>query len=107
MLDFVVTENEFGKPVNADLSLGLATAPVLYAANEFPELLPLIERKFSQDGDVATAKELVLKSKGIEKTRQLAKAYCDAAIQDIQVLEPSRARTALIEITEAVLTRTK
>ncbi|KAJ3254818.1 coq1 putative hexaprenyl diphosphate synthase [Boothiomyces macroporosus] len=107
MLDFVVTENEFGKPVNADLSLGLATAPVLYAANEFPELLPLIERKFSQDGDVAIAKELVLKSKGIEKTRQLAKAYCDAAIQDIQVLEPSRARTALIEITEAVLTRTK
>ena len=25
---------------------GLATAPVLYAAEEFPELLPLIQRRF-------------------------------------------------------------
>jgi geranylgeranyl pyrophosphate synthase len=36
LLDFTVTADTFGKPVNADLSLGLATAPVLYAANEFP-----------------------------------------------------------------------
>ena len=31
-LDFTSTTYELGKPVAADLSLGLATAPVLYAA---------------------------------------------------------------------------
>jgi hexaprenyl-diphosphate synthase len=52
MLDFIVSADEFGKPVNADLSLGLATAPVLYAAETHAELWPLIERKFNQQGDV-------------------------------------------------------
>ncbi len=52
VLDFVVTSSQFGKPVNADLSLGLATAPVLYASDEFPDLIPLIERNFKQQGDV-------------------------------------------------------
>ena len=52
MLDFVVTADEFGKPVNADLKLGLATAPVLYAAEKYPQLFPLMERKFGGKGDV-------------------------------------------------------
>jgi hexaprenyl-diphosphate synthase len=52
MLDFVVSADQLGKPANADLKLGLATAPVLYASEEFPELLPLIERQFKAEGDV-------------------------------------------------------
>lgn len=52
MLDFVVSADELGKPVGADLNLGLATAPVLYAWEDYPELGPLIKRKFSQEGDV-------------------------------------------------------
>jgi hexaprenyl-diphosphate synthase len=52
MLDFVSSADTLGKPGKADLNLGLATAPVLYAAEEFPELNELIERKFSSAGDV-------------------------------------------------------
>lgn len=52
MLDFMVSQTELGKPVGADLKLGLATAPVLYAWEQFPELGPLIERKFSKEKDV-------------------------------------------------------
>lgn len=51
MLDFTVTAAELGKPAGADLKLGLATAPVLFAWEEYPELEPLIKRKFSQKGD--------------------------------------------------------
>lgn len=51
MLDFTVSAAELGKPAGADLKLGLATAPVLFAWEEFPELEPLIKRKFSQKGD--------------------------------------------------------
>ena len=34
LLDFVSSENIMGKPAAADLKLGLATAPVLFAAHQ-------------------------------------------------------------------------
>ena len=37
LLDFVSSEQEMGKPTAADLHLGLATAPVLFAAQEVRE----------------------------------------------------------------------
>jgi hexaprenyl-diphosphate synthase len=52
LLDFTVSAADLGKPAGADLKLGLATAPVLFAWEEFPELGPLIKRKFSEEGDV-------------------------------------------------------
>jgi len=41
-----------GKPGGADLQLGLATGPVLYAWEEHPEMGELIDRKFQNLGDV-------------------------------------------------------
>lgn len=53
MLDFSVDEGSFGKPSGgADLRLGLATAPTLYAWEEFEEMGPLIKRRFEGKGDV-------------------------------------------------------
>ena len=34
LLDFVATSAQLGKPAGADLSLGLATAPVLFASQK-------------------------------------------------------------------------
>jgi hypothetical protein len=53
MLDFVGSTDDLGKPTSVDLQLGLATAPVLYALEEYPELEPIIKRKFEGDGDIA------------------------------------------------------
>jgi hexaprenyl-diphosphate synthase len=52
MLDYTAPSTILGKPTNADLSLGLATAPVLFAWSEYPELGPMIKRKFEDVGDV-------------------------------------------------------
>ena len=52
LLDFVGQQHEFGKPVGQDLNLGLATGPLLYAIEEYPELQQLSDRNFNQDGDV-------------------------------------------------------
>lgn len=51
MLDYTVSGSELGKPAGADLELGLATAPLLFAWKQNPELGPLVGRKFSQEGD--------------------------------------------------------
>jgi hexaprenyl-diphosphate synthase len=53
MLDYTRSEEELGKPAGADLELGLATAPLLYAWKANPELGALVGRKFEQEGDVA------------------------------------------------------
>ncbi len=52
MLDYTVSEEELGKPAGADLELGLATAPLLFAWKENAELGTLVGRKFSEAGDV-------------------------------------------------------
>jgi len=52
MLDYTAPSTILGKPSNADLALGLATAPVLFAWDQYPELGPMIKRKFEKTGDV-------------------------------------------------------
>ncbi|ORX87171.1 terpenoid synthase [Basidiobolus meristosporus CBS 931.73] len=107
MLDYTTSADEFGKPVGADLKLGLATAPVLFAWEEFPELGQLIKRKFSTKGDIEQAYDLVWRSNGIVQTRKLAESYCQKAINAVQQLPPSQAREALIQLAHKVVTRTK
>lgn len=53
MLDYTRSAKELGKPAGADLELGLATAPLLFAWRENPELGTMVGRKFGQPGDVA------------------------------------------------------
>ncbi|KAF9993692.1 coq1 putative hexaprenyl diphosphate synthase [Modicella reniformis] len=107
MLDFTVSSEELGKPAGADLKLGLATAPVLFAWEEYPELGKLIKRNFDQEGDVGTAWNLVLKSQGLEQTRRLAQSHCQKAIAAISQLPDSQAKMALIQLTEMALVRKK
>ncbi len=52
MLDYTISEKELGKPAGADLELGLATAPLLFAWKQNQELGALVGRKFTEPGDV-------------------------------------------------------
>ncbi|KAE9398250.1 terpenoid synthase [Gymnopus androsaceus JB14] len=98
-------EDTLGKPGGADLQLGLATGPALYAWEEHPEMGPLIERKFRELGDVELARDLVRKSAGVERTRALAIAYATQARDVLQPLPESEARAALEALTERVIKR--
>jgi len=53
MLDYTISGEELGKPAGADLELGLATAPLLFAWKNNKELGSLVGRKFAKEGDVA------------------------------------------------------
>lgn len=61
LLDFVSSKDELGKPAANDLKLGLATAPVLFACEKFPELNEMIIRRFSEPGDVEKTYDAVMK----------------------------------------------
>ncbi|GAA5860041.1 hypothetical protein JCM8547_003069 [Rhodosporidiobolus lusitaniae] len=108
MLDFTASAAELGKPGGgADLKLGLATAPALYAWDEFPQLGEMIERKFANEGDVEEAKTLILRSSGAARTFALAESHSSAAIVALRQLPESDARDALEKIARDVLTRKK
>lgn len=48
------------QPACADLNLGLSTAPVLYASEEFEfEMIPMMSRRFSKEGDVQRAFDII------------------------------------------------
>ncbi|XP_076428668.1 all trans-polyprenyl-diphosphate synthase PDSS1 isoform X2 [Peromyscus maniculatus bairdii] len=80
VLDFTSCSHQMGKPTSADLKLGLATGPVLFACQQ---------------------------SDGVQQTTYLAQQYCREAVREIRKLRPSTERDALIQLSESVLTRDK
>jgi hexaprenyl-diphosphate synthase len=107
LADFEGTAASLGKPALADLQQGLATAPVLFAAQQFPNLVPLIERKFSTPGDVSVAINCVTNANGLLLTRRLAIAHGQLALNSLSELHPSPAKTALAALVSRVLNRTR
>lgn len=74
---------------------------------QFPELNPMIMRRFQEPGDVQKAFEFVHKSDGLEQTQFLARQHCDEAVRVISSLKPSIEQKALITITDKLLNRSK
>ena len=107
LLDFTVSADQLGKPAAADLKLGLATAPVLFAAEKFPELNTMIGRRFSEAGDVETAFQLVRESGGLQETKNLARRRCETAVASLENFVSSPYKLALVELCDKVINRIK
>ncbi|EEC45328.1 predicted protein, partial [Phaeodactylum tricornutum CCAP 1055/1] len=108
ILDFTAAATVLGKPALADMDLGLSTAPILYAAQEFPHLKPLVMRRFKEKGDKQAALEALYKSDvAMDKARALARFHAQRAVDALLRLPPSESRNALVRLTHAVITRKK
>ena len=107
MLDYTISAAELGKPAGADLELGLATAPLLFAWKDNRDLGVLVGRKFSAEGDVETARTLVARSSGLEQTRALAQEYADKAVHAISSFPDCEAKQGLIEMCTKAMNRRK
>jgi all-trans-nonaprenyl-diphosphate synthase len=105
ILDFTSPTEVLGKPAGSDLASGNLTAPVLYALEEKPYLKVLIEREFSEDGDLEEALELVKSSEGIARSRKLASEHGKLALRYLHSLKPSDSSEALAELINYVLSR--
>ncbi|EPQ65546.1 BgtA-20451 [Blumeria graminis f. sp. tritici] len=105
LLDYTVDEKELGKPAGADLKLGLATAPLLFAWQHNEELGLLVGRKFACEGDVSRARHLVLQSDGISRTRALAEQYAQQAVESIKLFPNSEAKDGLEEMAVKAIKR--
>lgn len=107
LLDFVSSKDAMGKPTAADLKLGLATAPVLFACEKYPELNAMIMRRFQEPGDAERAFELVHKSQGLEQTRFLAKKHCLEATRLAGKIAESPYQKSLLVVPDLIVNRMK
>jgi all-trans-nonaprenyl-diphosphate synthase len=105
ILDFTGSTEVLGKPAGSDLVSGIITAPALYAMEEKPLLEVLIEREFSEIGDIEQALALVRESKGIERSRELAAYHTKQAIDHLKCLKPSESAKSLLELTDYAINR--
>ncbi|XP_052179662.1 solanesyl-diphosphate synthase 1, mitochondrial isoform X7 [Diospyros lotus] len=113
VLDFTGTSTSLGKGSLSDIHHGIVTAPILYAMEEFPQLHAVVDRGFDNPADVDLALDYLGKSRGIQKTRELAAKHASLAAAAIDSLPESddedvqRSRRALVDLTQRVITRMK
>jgi all-trans-nonaprenyl-diphosphate synthase len=105
ILDFTGNDLQLGKPAASDLASGYLTAPALYALRERPALAGLIEREFSQEGDLEQALDLVRGCEAIPRSRALAEQFAREAGEALAWLPPSEPRSALRALPDYVLSR--
>ena len=107
ILDFVSDSKTLGKPALNDMREGLATAPVLLALPEYPEVRDLINREFKGEGDVEQGLA-VARSVGLERTRHLALLHLRKALDSLTMLpHDSKAVQALGSLARLIYERVK
>ncbi|CAL5326928.1 unnamed protein product [Camellia sinensis] len=113
VLDFTGTSTSLGKGSLSDIRHGIVTAPILYAMEEFPQLRAVVDRGFDNPADVDLALDYLGRSRGIQRTKELAAKHANLASAAIDSLpenddeDVQRSRRALVDLTHRVVTRTK
>jgi len=107
ILDFTGASAALGKPAQADMALGLATAPVLFACEQSPTLKPLIMRRFKEKGDVVKAVEMALKTDCVAKSYELAEFHAQRAVEALQRIPASENTQALLKLLHLAISRDK
>eukprot|EP01035_Chromulina_nebulosa_P020103 gene20103-26100_t len=107
ILDFTGASASLGKPAQADLQLGLATAPILFAYEQIKELRPLIERRFKEKGDVQKAISLATTTNCVERSYKLAEFHTQQAVNALYRLPNNESRNALLKLLHLVISRNK
>ncbi|MCL7022592.1 hypothetical protein MKW94_026596 [Papaver nudicaule] len=111
ILDFTGSLDSLGKASLSDIHLGVVTAPILFAIQEYPQLEEIINRGFDDAANVDLALEYLRKSRGIQRAIELAIEHAGLAASAIDSLPGTDdenvriSRRALVDLTHMVVTR--
>lgn len=105
ILDITSSSNTLGKPAGADLKNGNLTAPLMFALEENKQLQALIDREFSESNDIKNAINIIKKTKGIQKAKDLAEEHMQIAQNIICQLNTNEATRTLLLINNYIINR--
>ncbi len=109
-LDYIGTEEEFGKPIGNDLQEGNVTLPLIHAFNNCEEkvrsrLLELVTGDEIGEREFREVKEIVKSSGGIEYTLDLARKHIYSAKQALSIFDNCPTKEVLIDIADYICDR--
>lgn len=112
ILDYVATEEEFGKCIGHDLEEGKITLPLIHTlrnctASERAVIASVVELDEMSLDDFRAVSRLVRQYGGIDYTIQKARSYVDRCKSHLDLFVHSPVREALLSLSEYVVTRSK
>ena len=110
VLDVAGDEKDFGKTVGRDLAEGMPTLPMIYAVTDNGHLRDLAKRIVATDKSEREIRDLlgiIRRSTGVERARQRALAFHDAALKALMELPDRPEREALRDVADFVVSRVR
>lgn len=110
VLDVAGDEKDFGKTVGRDLAEGMPTLPMIYAVMDNGHRPDLAQRIVATDKSEAEVRELltiIRQSTGVERARQRAIGFHDAAMRALDILPARPERDALRDVADFVVSRVR
>ncbi|KAL1827049.1 hypothetical protein ACET3Z_005461 [Daucus carota] len=95
--------------LSSNFASGMLGAPMLYAIEEFPQLRTFVDRGFKNPSELDLAVEYLKKSRGMQRTRELATKYAGLALEAIESLPRSNNkdtevwRRALVDLAQNII----
>lgn len=105
ILDITGSYSSLGKPAGSDLINGNLTSPILFAIEERPELLSIIDREFSHPNDVEQTVKMIQETNGIEKAKDLAMEHIQLALNILINQYPGQASQTLRLVSNYIINR--
>jgi octaprenyl-diphosphate synthase len=110
ILDYVASEEQFGKPIGHDIEEGKITLPLIHALQKCTEgeravVADIIDKEILEKDDFATVSGLVNRYGGIDYTISRAKYFIDRGKSSLEAFPDSPGKQAMVELADYVVTR--
>lgn len=105
ILDFIGSEDVFGKPVGSDLRQGIITIPVIYALQDQlrgPRLQDIINKDIKKENDWDEVFVLIEETGALKASQQLCDRYLQKAKDELEFLPDLPPRQILLAITDFI-----
>lgn len=111
-LDYIATEEEFGKSIGHDLEEGKITLPLIHTllrctGDERERIAEVVEKDEMSLDDFRNVSGLVKRYGGIEYTVKVARGYIETCTTHLNCFEQSLVKDALLDLADYVVTRSK
>ena len=109
-LDYTSEDQKFGKALCKDLQEGKVTLPLIHTLKKAPPedrqmILSLLQNGSLSQDNVNSITQLIKKYQGVSYGLTKAREYVDAALNNLQELDPSPLRDALVATAHYVVER--
>ena len=109
-LDYISTQEEFGKDIGKDLKEGKVTLPLIHtiqnsSSKDQKIIFSAIEKEEVAEKNLNLIMELIKKYQGIEYSIKKAQSYAQAAKQALNGFAPTLEKQALITVADYVVER--